>query len=295
MIRLLSFNIGFCGGHHGITEGRQARGDVKQRLSMLTRLIREGGWDICLLQEVDAWSFRTGFVRQAHMICEQSGMPYFDWAWTWQRPWIPFPLTWNVARHFGLVNAGQLILSRFPLSRMRHLPLSKIASKGAVYNWFNIRRVAQFVQADVPDIGGVVIGNCHLEAFDRDTRQQQGGEIRDWLSLVQGPIVLGGDFNAVPDILPRGTYFSDEPGIDYGLDSTISDFRKFPFHEIADGFADLALEDFPAESPNRRLTYVFGNDFIRFESVERLGDFPISDHRGVSAVLTIRPSLPTNG
>ena len=119
VVKLLTWNIGFSGGRYGLEGHVGTRAEVMQRLSGMADVLSEVGADVVCLQEIDRCSKRSFYIDQVSYLATEAGYPYQAFVQTWRSCWIPYPITWRLDRHFGPMDAGQVILSRYPLHGMR--------------------------------------------------------------------------------------------------------------------------------------------------------------------------------
>jgi endonuclease/exonuclease/phosphatase family metal-dependent hydrolase len=167
-LRVMTYNVHSCRG-------------VDERLSpeRIARIIEQSDVDVAALQELDIGRARSGQIDQAHRIAELLG--------------------WNV--HFSPAisradeHYGDAILSRLPMELVRTGTLPgntlrpHLEPRGAL--WVRVLVDNQPVQ----------ILNTHLGLLRAERRQQVTALLSaDWLGheQCQDPVVLCGDFNALP-------------------------------------------------------------------------------------------------
>lgn len=125
--------------------------------------------DIALLTEVDAGSRRSRGVSQLEVMATESGLPRMQF----------FP-----TRNMGAsINEGNAILTRFPIQSVRILPLQS-------------RVNPRVLGETVLDIAGakLTVLVVHL-ALGARSRESQIKELVEHLKSIEGPCILGGDFN----------------------------------------------------------------------------------------------------
>ena len=263
--KLLTWNIGFAGGIHGLEGCLGTKSDVMARLSGMAEVLSKAAADVVCLQEIDRRSKRSFYVDQVDYLATQSGYPYQAFVQTWRSWWIPYPITWRLDRQFGPMDAGQVILSKYPISWHAHITHEKPPSRRGLFRYFYLDRVSQLVQIAVPGGDVLRIGHVHFEAFDGVARMQQAKTLLDRLANGVGghfslegktlsPLVLCGDFNAIPQGATRPTVFPDDPNLSYAHDNTLNLFLERGF--VSAG-SDATCQDYPAYAPNRQLTHVF--------------------------------------
>ena len=107
--------------------------------------------------------------------------------------------------------------------------------------------------------------SVHLGLSGRE-RERHARELTDFLSGVEGPIVVGADLNEGPTA------------------SAVRWIGERFFDAFAQG-GEGTGETFPAQAPTVRIDYLFVSDEIRIQRVWVPSDRPVSDHRPVVADL----------
>ena len=149
-------------------------GDGSVRLATITEEIRRWRADVVLLQEVDRGRAWTGRVDMPAQLADALGT-----SWTFGA---------NVRRS-PTNQYGTAILSRFPITASRNVPLP--APPGTQ------QRGLLSATLDV-DGTEVSVYNTHLEHTSRTARLQQMQAITQVLATDPRPMVLGGDLNSRP-------------------------------------------------------------------------------------------------
>lgn len=261
-LKAISFNIAFGGGLTGNPTDRHPTGEVRENLDSIAAFITEKNPDIVFLQEVDRPSSRTGRVDQFEYLLKKTGMKHGCFVSTWHNRWVPFPL-FPFAAQIGGVHSGQAILSRYPVSECRRIPLPQPSENAWWYNRFFLRRAIQHAIVDVG--GGVSLDavNVHLEAFSMSNRREQAQILAEYVSTLPSdrPLVMAGDFNSLPPFTVQTKGFADED-TDFTGDDTIeiiSSVRglREVFIDDRRGWSEARFHTFPASQPTRRLDYVF--------------------------------------
>jgi len=285
--KVLTWNVGFAGGRYGLEGLVGTYADVQSRLSGIAKILSAVSADVVCLQEIDRCSKRSFYTDQIDYLATHAGYPYKAFVQTWRSPWIPYPMTWRVTRQFGPMDAGQVILSRHPITWHAHLTHPKPKSRSGLFKYFYLDRVSQFVSIKVAGNQRLIVGHVHLEAFDGVERMAQAETLADliqrWGTCFQ-PLSLCGDFNAIPQ-QPGGKYsFDDEPTLFYGNDATIDSFLSSGL--LSAGLA-ISDQDYPSWDPNRQLTHVFHSPVMGLQSYTVLQTGALSDHLPGLAVYTI--------
>lgn len=162
-LKVISYNI-----HHG------ANAQEELTLSQIGEYIEKSGADLVGLQEVDSLCHRSGRQDQMKLLAEKTGMNYAFY------------------RHFAYDGGayGLGILSRFPILEQKNDRITSIKNGKK-------ESLAQLtVRVDIGE-KEILFSTVHL-ALDQSTRLVQAEEV---LAHLSGdlPVVLTGDFNALPD------------------------------------------------------------------------------------------------
>ncbi len=168
----MSWNVAFALGlgSEGSSYKARSKGYYQEKLKKMGEVIKTSGADIVFLQEIDWGSSRFHFIDQVQTLARESGLKYSAKALSWAINYLPFPY-WPPQDHFGVMNSGGAILSRFPLSHNQVELFKKPDSQAWWYQRFYLFRYAQAVQVHIKKQNYWVV-NCHLEAFDKNNRQQ---------------------------------------------------------------------------------------------------------------------------
>ncbi len=168
-IRIMTYNVHSCVGMDGKTSPQR-----------IARVIARHEPDIVALQELDMGRKRTGNVDQPHLIAHELGMLYH---------FHPSVIV-DEERY------GNCVLSRYPMELIRAGRLPGILQKSLVE--------PRGVIWTVINIAGIKINlfNTHLGLFSLEGLRQTKALLgREWLAhpICQGPVILCGDFNAMPN------------------------------------------------------------------------------------------------
>jgi endonuclease/exonuclease/phosphatase family metal-dependent hydrolase len=251
---VMTYNIGYLSG---MTNNQPVKRPDKaffdKNMETFFQLLEEIQPDVIGVQEIDIHSQRSHYVNQLETIAEKAGYKYAAKAINWDKRYLPFPY-WPPSLHFGRVLSGQAVLSRWPILSTERFVLQKPKSKPFYYNTFYLDRLIQVVKIK---IGGrnLVLLNAHLDAFDRENRENQAKRLLKIYHSFKDdyPVLLIGDFNSIPPDAPRKKDFPDEPVTDFRNDRTIQFFLENPGLKAA----DINTFTFPTDSPTRKLDYIF--------------------------------------
>lgn len=166
-IRVLTYNI------------RHGRGlDGRVSLSRIASVIEASGADLVALQEVDAFSCRSGFRRQAVVLARNLGLR---------------PVFGPTKRTLLLPRFGNAVLSRFPVAGVRRY---RLPGRGEPRGLLAVTAGC--------GAGQIVFLVTHLGLTAED-RRLQVQRIAEILQEMTGPFVLCGDFNCqanAPEMTP---------------------------------------------------------------------------------------------
>jgi endonuclease/exonuclease/phosphatase family metal-dependent hydrolase len=162
-----------------------------QAYDSVLSVLRELNADVLLLQEVDRDCQRTGFRDVARELADALHM---NWASAGEFQEI------GQGRNGRAAVTGQAVLSRFPIDDTEVLRFSAQDRIRWLFNPAQPRRGGRI--ALKARTGGVLVYNTHIESGGNDSLgRRQMAEILSAYSqnsAVQGPVVVGGDFNNGP-------------------------------------------------------------------------------------------------
>jgi len=281
---VMAFNIAYGRGPGTDDSGPWPRERFIAHLDGIIAQIRDSGADLAALQEVDLGASRSHGIDQAAYLLDGLGWGWASCAVTWEKNYVPWPY-WPPSRHFGRMKSGLCLLSRFPITASRRIPLPQPDDP-----FWRVRFYFQrAIQESTVQIHGEAwqVLNVHLEAYGLGNRHAQADLLADLLKRGTGErtLVLG-DFNALPETAPKRHAFADDDQDDYRGDETLR--RAFSGLD----FAEVLKEDhnaftFPADAPNRRLDYIYHGPAVTSAEARVLSPppGPFSDHLPVLARL----------
>ncbi len=278
VLKMLTWNLSFLYGEGSEGKGYAPRTkeDFKSKLDKLVQEIKEWQVDIVFLQEIDFDAARSHGFNQAQYLAQKAGFPYVAQASSWRANYIPFPY-WPVKNHFGHMNSGGAILSRYPITENNLTLLAKPASHPWWYNLFYLHRYFQEVKIEVGS-KKLNLVNLHLEAFDIVDRQNQIKKLIELINLKKVDIVAG-DFNMLPTSAEKKSKFLN--GDDYENDSSYALMLDSKLLEVIPDEIYAKNEQvyftFPATKPDRRLDYIFYRPELKMMKAEVLSS-ALSDH-----------------
>ena len=179
---------------------------IKNGLELLANKITEIDADILLLQEVDIESKRSAYIDQVQWLLDHTSMNYGVYASYWDVQFIP-------SDGLGRMNAGNAILSKWPLSEGERIQLSLRGDQDALTKAFYVRRNVLKAVVNYPGSPFWAV-DIHASAFSNDeTKQKQFLEFKDVLDEIdaKGEIfVAGGDLNELPPGAVKNNYCDDD-------------------------------------------------------------------------------------
>lgn len=167
-LRVMTYNI-----HHANPPSKNGYIDV----AAVAKVIKEQHPDFVALQEIDVNTKRSG-LNEAEQLASQTGMNFY----------------FAKAIDFDGGYYGIAILSKFPLLNGRTIALPTLPdTKGEP-------RVLAVAEAKISGNKSILFASTHLDAQHNDqNRLAQIRVIVDSLSKLNGPVIIGGDFNATPE------------------------------------------------------------------------------------------------
>ena len=233
-ITVMSYNI-----HHA--EGT----DGKLDLERIAKIIQAQNPDLVALQEVDDRADRSGRVHQAAELGRLTGMDY----------------VFGKAMDFQGGGYGQAILSRWPIKAQQVHQLPQRAGREP--------RILLRTTIAPSSFGEMVFGTTHLDHQIEEIRVEQVSEINRLLSPTTSsvPVILAGDFNAVPVSAPMQVMAS----------------------QWMDAAHGIAAPTIPATNPRRRIDYILCAPSKKWTTTQsKVLEEPIaSDHRPVMSTLQL--------
>ena len=251
-VNLMTYNIGFASGPNQRQHKPQ---EIKANLTHIIEQVRTHEVDILCVQEIDIQSNRSGKINQIQYIRHNGPLPHVAIAITWNHHWVPYPYHLTPQRHFGPTIAAQAIFSRWPIHEQTIQTFIKPKNQHPLYQLFYLNRLAQLIKTGPSKEESIQIANVHLEAFDRKTREIQAQKLAHFLQRHQkGPLIVAGDFNAIPETLNNDQFYPDEPKVNYGKDRTLPLLLTHPKLKLNNVHTDASFT-FPSNNPNRQLDY----------------------------------------
>ena len=269
-LSIMTFNIGYLSGMTNNKSVERTSSLFDTHAAALLQCLKSSAVDILAMQEIDFASSRSYDVDQLDLIARQGGFNYAAKALNWDKRYVPFPY-WPFKHHFGKVQSGQAIVSKFKIHNHTIDTLPKPLDQPFYYNDFYLDRL---VQTSVIYVNKkpLTVMNVHLEAFSRKTRSIQLRYVFEKFrtSAITSPTILLGDFNE-PFFPQEHSYMS-------------------PFYNssiIGQAISPQELQVYPekhftysAETPKAKIDYIFySKAHIEMVSAETLRTTQLlSDH-----------------
>ena len=195
---IVTYNIGYLSG---MTNNRAVE---KQKLlfdSNLELVKKEFGAlnpDIIGFQEIDYNSSRSFGVNQQDEIASL-GYAYIGQAVNWDETYVPFPY-YPISAHFGKINSGQSILSKYPILEQNRIVLERDGTNWFYRDAFYLDRILQVVKIQLDNEQEIIVMNLHLDAFNKELRKVQFDRVMVEFNNYKKefPVILMGDFNSDP-------------------------------------------------------------------------------------------------
>ena len=255
--KIITFNCGYFSGMRNNMPVRSSREFFMSNLNVFSDLIKNIKPDIVCFQEIDFSSYRSHQVDQSQYLSNHLKFIYNAFVINWNKKYIPFPY-WPPSVHFKKMVSGQSVISMFPILNNKRIELKRPPNP-FYYDKFYLDRLIQETHIRIGD-KNLMILNIHLEAFDKNIRQEQAEFVIDYYKKVHmnsGPVIILGDFNCVPPGAVKKYDYSDEPGTDYRKEKTIAIFLEEESLSHADAGIKNPGNTFPSNKPNRKLDYIF--------------------------------------
>jgi endonuclease/exonuclease/phosphatase family metal-dependent hydrolase len=245
--RVMSLNLA-----HGRSDGRfqalQGRSRIRDNLAQAGELVRSWQPWAVALQEADGPSVWSGRFDHVEAVAQAAGMP-----WAVRSSHVD-----GAGLHYG---TGMLAWSEPKDARMRTFaPSPPTMSKGVT-----------FASMATPGGAEVTLVSVHLDFARAKVRAKQVRALAGWLSQVEGPLVVAGDFNC--------QWTDKEASLRALIEAT-------GLHAWEPD--STALATYPGW--NKRLDWILISKDLEFVTYRVLPDV-VSDHRAVVADLQVSESV----
>lgn len=173
--------------------------------------------DLVFTQETDVDSRRSQYIDQVDYILQNSHFNHAAYVPIWDAEYV-------AQSGLGPTEMGQVVFSRWPISENTRIdqPVSK--SDPGYVRYFAPKRAIQRAVVELPT--PLTVLNVHPTAYSLDgTKQVHLAQIFDVAEAVEGPVVVGGDFNVIPPGSVNMDRFDDntDAGVEGVTEVTYSD------------------------------------------------------------------------
>lgn len=232
-IKVLSYNI-----HHANPPSKPEFIDLKA----IAQVIRKSGADLVALQEVDVFTDRSGKnSNQAEELAKLVDMEFF----------------FSKGIDYQGGEYGTVILSKFPIMEKQRLELPNLE---------NVDSEPRTLAVVTVDVRGekLKFANTHLDYTNKENNLIQTKKIHEIFSKEPLPVIIAGDFNAVPE--SASIQFLDQLFVRSCL-------------------VDCPLTS-PQENPKRTIDYIMASSNSNLAAIDHqvMAETYASDHRPVIAV-----------
>ncbi len=294
-IRLLSWNIGYCGlgsdmdfFMDGGESSRTSRGRTLQNLEGIATLLHDmsDSLDFILLQEVDIQSKRGYGINSYDTITERLGLDFNGYfARNFSTFYVPIPITDPI----GQVDAGMAIFSRYSALSAERLAYPNPAAWPM--SMFDLKRCMLSLKIKMADSTYLYVNNTHNSAYDDgDGRANELKFINKYLAEKEYSITAG-DWNSVPP----GYVISEAQSNDEFFQVQRTEREDMPegFHfatDISKHSARYGYEPFNAQSTTQTLIdYAVTSPKVKPIKIEYLDlGYEYSDHNPVVFTFVIQ-------
>lgn len=226
--------------------GARASSGPPADLKKIAAVINKYKPDLVALQEVDVYTERTGKdVHQADSLGKLTGMNSF----------------FAMAIPRGTGEYGDAVLSRFPFVE------TKAYTMGVTPQLGGERRSFALVKVKVED-KELYFASTHLDHLSNEAnRLLQAEELRTIVGEINGPLIVGGDFNAIP------------------TSQTISIVKEY----LTIGTTTFS-PTFPSDAPNRTIDYLMYKPSSAFyvQNYQVIAEPDVSDHCAIFSIMRIK-------
>lgn len=248
-VTIMTYNIGYASGMTNNKAVATTENLFAENMQAAVDLINNLKVDILALQEVDFDSDRSYNVDQSEALSVGCDFLASAQATNWDKAYVPFPY-WPPSTQFGQIHSGQAILSKFPIDFHERVVLKRPENQPFYYSAFYIDRLLEVVKLKI-DSTDVIIMNVHLEAYDQETRELQANKVVEHYNFFAKsyPVLLVGDFNAIPNGDTDTTVSTILSGQDIMMANRMNDFEEDP----------KKFYTYSSVNPEVKIDYIFYN------------------------------------
>ena len=294
-LSVLSWNIGYAGLGQGsdffMDGGKQVRAAgpniMGGYLNGIADTLRNGAYDLVMLQEVDVDSSRTFGINEAERLLSGNGVHALNYSC----PFVPYPLP-----PIGKVNSGLFTTTDYTIDAAQRISLP------SPFSWpvstANLKRCLLVSYLPIEGSGSqLVLVNLHLEAYDDGAGKI--AQTKQLMDFLQGEyekgnyVIAGGDFNQIfpgsLDVYPNTHPDLWEPGV---LDAASLPEGFTYVYDLGTPSCRLLNQPYnPSDTANTQYYVIDGfilSPNVQLEEVETLDlGFENSDHNPVRIQVTL--------
>ena len=195
---IVTYNIGYLSGMTNNRAVEKKKSLFDSNLELVKKEFGNLNPDIIGFQEIDYNSSRSFGVNQQDEIANL-GYAYIGQAVNWDETYVPFPY-YPISAHFGKINSGQSILSKYPILEQNRIVLERDGTNWFYRDAFYLDRILQVVKIQLDNEQEIIVMNLHLDAFNKELRKVQFDRVMVEFNNYKKefPVILMGDFNSDP-------------------------------------------------------------------------------------------------
>ena len=195
---IVTYNIGYLSGMTNNRAVEKQKSLFDTNLELVKKEVRTLNPDIIGFQEIDYNSSRSFGVNQQDEIASL-GYAYIGQAVNWDETYVPFPY-YPISAHFGKINSGQSILSKYPILEHNRIVLERDETNWFYRDAFYLDRILQVVKIRLDNEKEIIVMNLHLDAYNKELRKVQFDRVMIEFDSYKKefPVILMGDFNSDP-------------------------------------------------------------------------------------------------
>ncbi len=266
LFRVVAYNIAHG---RGVGDSNWSESRARDnRLSDIASLLREFDADVVVLNEVDFSSIWSGHQNQAELIAEEAGYRY-----------LVEQMNIDMTSPFATLRFGNAVLSRHPIKKVMLIDLPGYAG------WETLlagKKRAVLCEIELADGSRLHVVGAHFDTRgDESIRVDSARALAKVVGELESPVVIAGDLNSTPSVLPGARLDSDSRT---AVDVLVADCG---FSRAAPGRAtDEVAGTFPSWEPTRTIDWVLVNGSGELKHME-VYDSDLSDHLPVVADIHI--------
>ena len=184
---------------------------------------------------------------------------------------------------YGRWYFGNVILSRFPISDAKVLPLQPV---NEWESWLVGNKRGLSCTLELPDKRKISIVGLHLESRGEAIRVKQIDDVTRHLGELSTPIILAGDLNTTPSNFPNSQHDADAiNAFDKMIQQTQFSYRP-KFAEIS-GDSNSSLMTYSTTDPKSVIDWVLVSHELNLTD-QQIIETRLSDHRPVIATIEFK-------